>query len=312
MAGFLLIVPTMWFKNIATYRFTEPFLLSAEQLEEKLEQKCFRPCGSHDESSFGWTSPLGNASEQLIHASNGFLMLCAKKEEKVIPAAVINEMLQEKIAAIEEQEARKLPKKERSRLKDELIFELLPRAFAYSRKTYAYIDPKGGWVVVDAASAKKAEDLLSQLRQCLGSLPVIPLNTVDKPVTIMTDWLMNNSAPADIIIEDECELRSQKDEGGIIRCKRHDLTLPAIKNHLDNDKQVIKLALSWAERLSFILDENLAVKRLKFLDLVQDQADDIDTDTEVERFDADFSIMSMELANFLPRLLEIFGGENKL
>ena len=302
----------MWFKNLAVYRFTEPFSLSAEELEEKLEQKRFRPCGSHDESSFGWTSPLGNAVEQLTHTSNGFIMLCAKKEEKVIPAAVINEMLQEKVAEVEEQEARKLAKKERSSLKDELIFELLPRAFTFSRKTYAYIDPKGGWIVVDAASAKKAEDLLSELRKCLGSLPVVPLNTVDKPVTIMTDWLMNNSAPSDINIEDECELRSQEDEGGIICCKRHDLTLPEIKNHLDKDKQVIKLAMSWADRLSFILDENLAVKRLKFLDLIQDQVADIDTDTEVERFDADFSIMSMELANFLPRLLDIFGGENQV
>lgn len=302
----------MWFKNLAVYRFTDPFSLSAEELEEKLEQKRFRPCGSHDVSSFGWTSPLGKAVEQLTHTSNGFIMLCAKKEEKVIPAAVINEMLQEKISEIEEKEARKLPKKERSRLKDELIFELLPRAFAYSRKTYAYIDPKGGWIIVDAASTKKAEDLLSQLRKCLGLLPVVPLNTVDKPVTIMTDWLINNSVPSDISIEDECELRSQKDEGGIIRCKRHDLTLPEIKNHLNNDKQVIKLAVSWTDRLSFIMDENLTIKRLKFLDLIQDQVADIDTDTEIERFDADFSIMSMELANFLPRLLEIFGGGNQV
>ncbi|WP_305910082.1 recombination-associated protein RdgC [Methylomarinum sp. Ch1-1] len=301
----------MWFKNLAVYRFTEPFSLSTEKLEQKLEQYRFRPCGSHDESSFGWTAPLGKSAEQLVHASNGFLMLCAKKEEKVLPAAVINEMLQEKVSEIEEQEARKLARKERSRIKDELIFELLPRAFAFSRKTFAYIDPKGGWIIVDAASAKKAEDLLSALRKCLGSLPVVPLNTVDKPATIMTDWLLNQDTPADIGIEDECELKAQSDEGGIIRCKRHDLSLPEIKNHLDNDKQVIKLALNWDDRLAFILDENLAVKRLKFLDLIQDQVADIDADNDIERFDADFSIMAMELANFLPRLVELFGGENR-
>lgn len=301
----------MWFKNLAVYRFNEPFTLSAEELEEKLAEKRFHPCGSHDESSFGWTSPLGKASEQLVHASNGFFMIALKKEEKVIPAAVINEMLQEKIDDIEEREARKLARKERTRIKDELIFELLPRAFAFSRNTYAYIDPKGGWIVVDAAAAKKAEDLLSTLRQCLGSLPVVPLSTNDNPVTVMTDWVMHQSSPADIGIEDECELRSQADEGAIVRCKRHDLTLPEIKNHLDNDKQVIKLALNWADRLSFLLDEHMAVKRLKFLDLIQDQVAEVDASGEVERFDADFSIMTMELANFLPRLLELFGGENR-
>ncbi len=302
----------MWFKNLALYRFTEPFALTSDELEEKLNDKRFRPCGSHDEFSLGWTYPVGNASEQLIHASNGFMMLCLKKEEKVIPAAVINEMLQDKVSEKEDQEARKLSKKERSTLKDELIFELLPRAFSFSKQTYAYIDPKGGWMIVDAATAKKAEDLLSHLRKCLGSLPVVPVNSIDKPAVIMTQWLSDmNTVPKDLIVEDECELRSTEDEGSIIRCKRHNLALPEITNHLDNGKQVIKLAVNWTDRLSFIIDENLAVKRLKFLDLIQDQVDETEADDEIGQFDIDFSIMSLELANFLPRLLEIFGGEVK-
>lgn len=301
----------MWFKNLSIFRLTEEFTLAPAELEQKLAQMAFRPCGSHEEFTFGWTSPLGKSSEQLVHSANGFLMVCLKKEERVLPASVVNEMLQEKIAETEEQQGRKLAKKERTALKDELIFELLPRAFTFSNKTYAYIDPKGGFLVVDAASAKKAEDLLSCLRKCLGSLPAVPLNTIENPVKVMTEWLVNNQAPDDIIIEDECELRAPEEEGGIVRCKRHDLSLPEIKNHLDTGKEVIKLAVNWADRLAFIIDENLAVKRLKFLDLIQDQVADIDTNSEAEQFDVDFSIMSLELANFLPRLLELFGGENK-
>lgn len=300
----------MWFKNLAIYRFTEPFTSTPEELEQKLLQHPFRSCGSHDEFSFGWTSPLGRASDALVHANNGFAMICAKKEEKVIPASVINEMLQEKVSEIEEREARKLPGKERTRIKDELIFELLPRAFSFSRKTFAYIDSQGGWLVVDAASPKKAEDLLSQLRKCLGSLPVVPIGASVKTAPIMTQWLAHHDAPSDIVIQDECELRSPEEEGAIIRCKRHDLALPEIKNHLDNGKQVIKLAINWADRLSFVLDENLLVKRLKFLDLIQEQAADIETADDTEQFDADFSIMSAELAQLFPRLLELFNAEN--
>lgn len=301
----------MWFKNLSIFRLTEEFALTPAELELKLEQMAFRPCGSHEEFTFGWTSPLGKSSEQLVHSANGFLMVCGKKEERVLPASVVNEMLQEKILETEEQQGRKLAKKERSAIKDELIFELLPRAFTFSNKTYAYIDPKGGWLIVDAASAKKTEDLLSSLRKCLGSLPAVPLNTIEKPIKVMTEWLINNQAPDDITIEDECELRAPEEEGGIIRCKRHDLSLPEIKNHLDTGKEVIKLAVNWADRLAFIIDENLAVKRLKFLDLIQDQVADIGTGSEAEQFDVDFSIMSLELSNFLPRLLEFFGGENK-
>lgn len=301
----------MWFKNLALFRFTEPLQIDAAELEQKLDAMRFRPCGSHEEFSFGWTPPLGQSAQQLVHAANGFLMICANKEEKVLPAAVVNELLQERIQEAETQQARRLPKKERDALKDELLFELLPRAFSFSRQTYAYIDPKGGWLIVDAASSKKAEDLASLLRKCLGSLPVTPPLTRQRPVDVMTDWLNTGQAPKDISIENECELRSPEEDGGLIRCKRQDLSAPEIKNHLDTGKQVIKLAVSWADRLSFIVDENLAIKRLAFLDLIQDQLADIETDDRAEQFDAEFSIMSLELANFVPRLLELFGGENK-
>jgi len=300
----------MWFKNLAIYRLTEAFTLTPTELEEKLQSLRFKPCSPTEVFSYGWTSPLGRKSEQLIHQANGFMMLCATKEEKVLPTTVVNEMTAEKITEKEDQEARKLSKKERSELKDQIIFELLPRAFSFSKKTFAYIDPKGGWLIVDAASAKKAEELISFLRKNLSSLPLIPISTKEKPVSVMTQWLLQNETPADVLIEDECELRAPEEAGGIIRCKRQDLATPEIKNHLDSGKQVIKLAISWSDRLSFIVDENLSIKRLKFLDLIQDQVADTETDSAEEQFDVDFTIMSQELSSFIPRLLELFGGEN--
>lgn len=299
----------MWFKNLSIFRLNEAFTFTPEELEQKLEPLSFRPCGAHELATFGWASPIGKTVESLVFSSNGFMMLCGKKEERVLPSTVVNEMVQEKIVETEEKQARKLSKKERTAIKDELIFELLPRAFTFSRKIYAYIDSKGGWLIVDTASAKNAEDLLSLLRKSLGSLPAVPLNTTEKPSITMTQWLINNQAPDGITIEDECELRSPEEAGGIIRCKRHDLTLPEIKNHLDTGKEVIKLAVNWEDRISFIIDEHLAIKRLRFLDLIQDQASDIKADTDAEKFAADFSIMSLELNHFLPRLLALFGGE---
>ena len=301
----------MWFKNLSIFRLTEAFTLTSEELDQKLEALAFRPCGPHEEFTFGWTPPLGKASSSLVHRTNDYLMLCVKKEERVLPASVLNELLQEKIAEKEEQQARKLSKKERAELKDELVFDLLPRAFTFSRKIYAYIDPQGGWLIVNAASAKSAEELVSLLRKSLGSLPAIPLSTVEKPIATMTQWLLNNKIADDVTIEDECELRSPEEAGGIVRCKRHDLALPEITNHLDTGKEVIKLAVNWADRISFIIDENLSIKRLRFLELIQDQVADIETDDDAAQFDVDFSIMTAELATFLPRLIELFGGENK-
>ncbi len=300
----------MWFKNLCLFRLTEPFTLDADELTRKLEALQFRPCGAHETMSFGWTTPLCTAEDVLVHVANGFMMVCVKKQERVLPAAVVNEMLQEKTAEEEEQQGRKLSKKERARLKDELIFDLLPKAFTFSKKIYAYIDPAGGWLVVDVASSKAAEDLLTLLRKAIGSLPATPLNTVDNPVAVMTQWLVSQQPPAGLIVEDECELRSPEEEGGIIRCKRHDLALPEIQNHLDSGKEAIKLALNWEDRLSFVVDKTLSIKRLRFLDLVQDQLQDAGIEDEATRFDADFAIMTAELAIFLPRLVEVFGGES--
>ncbi len=126
----------------------------------------------------------------------------------------------------------------------------------------------------------------------------------------MTRWLAEDSAPADILIENECELRATDEEGAVVRCKKHDLNAPEIHHHLDAGKEVVKMALNWNERLGFVLDDALGIKRLRFLDLVQEQASEVEAADEAERFDVDFSIMSGELAAFLPRLLELFGGEN--
>ena len=149
---------------------------------------------------------------------------------------------------------------------------------------------------IDAASTKKAEDLLSLLRKSLGPLPVVPIGAGIKPALVMTNWLLTNSAPENIAFADECELRSPEQEGAIIRCKRHDLTLPEIKNHLDSGKQVINLAMTWADRISFVLDENLQIKRLKFLDLIQEQSAEVEAFDEVELFKTDLLIMADELS----------------
>jgi len=299
----------MWFKNLALFRFTNSFSLSTEELEAHLEERRFRPCGRADQVSVGWVPPSAQAGAPLSHVIGGFILLCLQHEEKILPAAVVNEQLAERVADLEAREGRKPGKRERSELRDNLITELLPRAFSHARRTYAYIDRERGWLVVDSASSRRTDDLTSMLRSTIGELPIVFPATRDNPSVVMTQWLAESAAPADITIEQECELRSVDEEGGIVRCRRQDLAVPEIQQHLAAGKQAMRLALRWEDRLSFTLDDRLIVRRLRFLEAVQERAGDIETDDAAQRFDADFSIMSLELAEFLPRLLELFGGE---
>ncbi|WP_421170241.1 recombination-associated protein RdgC [Aeromonas dhakensis] len=299
----------MWFKNLQVYRFTRPFELTAEQLQSQLDPLAFTPCGSQDLSRFGWTRPLGKFGSTLTHAAAGQILICASKEEKIIPPAVIKEQLAEKIEAIEFEQGRALKKKEKEALKEELLHTLLPRAFSRTANTYAWINPADGLLMVDASSAKKADDVLALLRKSIGSLPVVPVALKNPPEITMTEWLQEGNLPAAFTLEDESELRSAMEHGGIARFKQQDLMTDEVKNHLANDKLVTKLALNWGERLSFVLGDDLSIKRLKFSEELREQNDDITSEDPAARLDADFALVTGELAQFIPALFAALGGE---
>lgn len=299
----------MWFKNLRLYRLTEQWTLTPEELNSALGENSFNPCGSLDLLRYGWVPPLGRHSDQFVHATNGYIMICAKKQEKILPAAVVNEQLEEKAVAISEAESRNVSRKERQTLKDEIIFSLLPKAFTKSSLDFAYIAPQENLIVVNASSAKRAEDLLSALREALGSLRAIPVAPKNIPTQTMTHWLRDGQLPHDFQLGEECELQAGKD-GRVIRCKNQDLHADEIRSHLDSGMFVNKVAISWKEAIHCILDDQLAVKRLKFEDKIQEQANDRNPDSKAEQFDADFAIMTLELKGFIAALLDAFGGED--
>jgi recombination associated protein RdgC len=234
-------------------------------------------------------------------------MVCARKDEKVLPAAVVREVLADRVAEIEEAEDRKVRRREQGEMRDEIMQDLLPKAFSKSALTYAYIDTKNEWLVVDAASPKRAEELISLMRETLGSFQVRPVQVNLSPAAVMTAWLSGH--PSDeFLLQDECELRDPVEEGAIVRCRRQDLEGDEITTHLKAGKQVVRLSLNWGERLSFVFTEDMSVKRLKFLDVIQEQAAEAEAEDAATRFDVDFSLMTLELERFLPHLFEAVGG----
>jgi len=299
----------MWFRNLQIYRLNQSLDQTPEQLHEQLQGDAFRGCGSLEEYSIGWERPLGRHGHQLTHGANGYTMVCARKEEKVLPASVVREILNEKVEAIETEQMRRVPRRERLDMRDEILLDLLPKAFTRSAYTYAYLAPGEGWLVVDAATANKAEALLGLLRKSLGTLAVTPLSVETSPAAVMTGWVQGQGLPGDIALGEECELRDPSEEGGIVRCRRQDLSGEEIQTHLQAGKQVVRLALEWNERLACILGDDLAVRRLRFLDGVQEEASEVEADDAAARFDADFALMTLELARFIPRLLAVFDGE---
>lgn len=299
---------SLLFKNLIIYRFTQPFTLSGMELEEQLKQKLFRSCGSQDMTTYGWTEALGKASKALVHENNGCLLICAAKEEKILPASVINDALQERIEQIEQEQDRQVFSKERRTLKDDITMELLPKAFTRQKVTRAYIDQKNGWLVVNASSFRQAEDLTSCLRECLGSLPVTMPQVKNQPGSVMTQWLESRQLPDGFTLCYACELREPGDEGGTIIARDEDLNTDAIHQHLESGKRVSKLHIDWKETLHGQLTDDLRFIRLKFSDLFHDHLDYEHADSLQEQLDADFAMMSGTLRHFLSSLMKALGG----
>ena len=244
-----------------------------------------------------------------MHEVNRSLLLCLRTEEKLLPAMVINQAVAERIALIEDQQQRMVRRREKQELREQLVQELLPRALNRSRQSYAYIDYVNGWLVVDSATPRGVEEITGMLRKALESLSVTPLRAQQSPTAVMTAWLAEGGAPAGFALGDVCELREDQEGGGIVRCRGQDLTGDEIRAHLQAGKQVTRLGLTWQERVAFVLDETLVIRRLQFLDVVRESLRGMATDSAEAVFDAEFALMSGELALWLPRLLELFGGE---
>ena len=197
----------MFFKNIYIFAFTRPLELTQEILEEQLQQHTFTPCASTEQSHFGFVKALGKHDVWLTHESSGNILMCARKEEKILPAPVIKDCLDEKIQQLEIEQGRSATKKEKEQFKEDIIFELLPRAFSRVTDTHAYINAEHNIIVVNTSSRGKAEDFLALLRKALGTLPVTSISPERAPDEVMTDWVNENSTARRVCAKNTFHIR---------------------------------------------------------------------------------------------------------
>jgi recombination associated protein RdgC len=283
-------------------------VLTPEQLEERLAPRAFAAANSLEMQTNGWASPRDNG--MLVHTVNKQMLLQLATEKKLLPTTVINQVSKARAAELEEQQGFKPGKKQMKEIKEQVTDELLPRAFSIRRHTSVWIDPINGWLVVDAASPAKADEVFKALLQALDQLPLGVLRTQESPLTAMTNWLAADEAPRNFTVDQDTELRSTSEGKATVRYVRHTLEADDVRRHIASGKQCTRLALTWADRVSLVLTETLTVKRVAPLDVLKEN-DDAMTQNDDERFDTDVALMTGELSTLLGDLVEALGGEVK-
>lgn len=286
----------MFFRNLTLFRFSPDLLrTSLESLFSRLHDHELKPLGPLELSTRGFVSPFGRGHEALSLRSGDCLLLTLGGEDKILPVSVVNEALSAKIAAIREQEARSPGPRERQRLKDEVLTDLLPRAFAKPSRVPAYLDLAGGWLVVDSSSRKNAEAVVVAIREALGSFPVYPATAEGSPRVVLTGWIAGEDLPSGFALGDEFELIEPGDGGAIGKFRRQEADTEEIEAHLQAGKQCSRLALNFHDRLSFVLGDDLVIRKLRFLDAATDDLDNDEIQRREDELSAIFTLMTGEL-----------------
>lgn len=291
-------------RNIVAYPLPHGWSHLAHETAELLSRRTFQGCGPLDTAHAGFVPPRDDA--QLCEAIAGRYLFCHQHEEKILPASVVTEYVEIKCEEIEQHQGYKLGRKQIKEIKEQVIAELLPQAFTKKRRALAWINKERGWLIVEATSAKRAEDVLEDMRRAIDTLPVAQLHTEVNPARAMLRWLADQEAPERFSIDSDCELVSIAEDEGVVRYSNWDLSGEDVQYQLTIGRSPTLLGLTFDDRVSFIMTNRLELKRIVLLDIVtagQDEADDA-----ISKFDADFTISAAEIENALEALVAELGG----
>ncbi len=299
-------------KNALVYRLDQWEQPPHQEIENKLGTARFVECGATQAESHGWVEPRGNGQGALMESVGGQLILELCSETKGVPSGVIKNELEGRLKVIEQQTGRRPKGKMVKDLKEEIVHSLLPRAFPKRGHTLIWIDLQAKRIVMGVASAKKADRVLTQLADLLGGgLRLTQLQTELAPATAMANWLSSKEAPPGFSIDRECELKQPDSEKAAVRYARHPLEIDEVGEHIKQGKLPTQLAMTWSGRVSFVLTEALAIKKIKLLDVVLDNKAAGDGKDD-GGFDTDVALMTGELRLLLPDLINAMGGEPAL
>ena len=292
----------MWFKQVTPFRLLE--LPEKRYLDESLGNSWFTEPQGLDWFSEGFTHPNAFTDLAVFEAQKSML-INLMREEKVLPSAAIKHKLDEQVVKIQTAEGRNVGRREKHELREAIIDDLLPKALIKSSRTYGLF--AGEWLFVDTANRRKAENLLTKLREALGGLSAQHPAPRQSPASLMTNWLLQGEAQGRFVLDSDVTLVGVGDVAPKVKISRKDIPAEDVVQHAKNGMKVTELGLVWNDRVAFILTQDLTLKRIQWLDVVQEEAEGSCDDAESMAY-ATQLLMEAALSAILGELVDLLGG----
>jgi recombination associated protein RdgC len=302
----------MWFRQAQLFKFEDKSSFDAKELEDQLEQLAFTPCPSGLPLSQGWISPTDEEDTSLVYVVKDFLLICLQTEAKLLPATIVRQKLNEKIKSIQLKHDRKVSYKEKNMLKQEVYNELLPLAFGVLYRTYAFIDTKNNWLILDTNNAKRTENFITFFKRSLSKIKITSPE-IKKLSPILTRWLLDNDHPKSLNIEDACVLQDPKQIERSIRIQKQDLSSNYVQPILKNDFEISQMKMTWNDQITFVLKNDFTFQSLQYQDSVVELTGEDKNDEGEGSFRTDFFIMGGILTKMFQEFLKVFAktGDKK-
>lgn len=294
----------MWFKNLSLLRLPIDYTPTVGvEFEQALSEYPLRSPGPLELETRGFVSPFSRADGTMtLVSSQNKTLFCLGTETRLLPASVLRDEVNARIAGHESISGRKPGKRLRNDIREAALGELLPRAFIKRARVGAYIDASHRFLVVDTASDTAAEAVCSAVREALGTFPARPLAAEASLTLLMSEWLISGNLPKGFELGDQVKLQDPSDTASTVRGTHIDPTANEIREHGRCGKQVTQLGLIFDGRISFVLDAKLKIRKLSFLDVVADKLDAQDGADPDTLLDAEFFPMSAELSRLFSAL----------
>ncbi|ARM35309.1 recombination-associated protein RdgC [Legionella longbeachae] len=289
----------MWFNNALIYQYE---LDDTCDLAVSLAENILKPCPPHARFVYGWL-PL--IADEMIQEIAGSSLICLGKEERLLPRGVINKMLAEKVQLLETQQGRMVKRAEKAQMAEDIEFELLPKSFCVQKKLLAILDSSSKRIIVNTSSPNQAAQLTSFLRKSVAGISIEPLSHTENLALRFAEWIHSpETLPQHFQLASDCLLFALNDEKKRVHCKGYELPAEEILTLLSQGMATAEISLIWKERIQLTLTHDFTFKKLKSLDYLIDDFNEIkQLDEEYQQRDAALALLSGELRELINDLL---------